>query len=112
MSQIEREQHDAIWHALGSRWRRRMLDLLRQHPRTTNEVWAAFGGDGLSRFAVMQHLRVLERAGLVVRWRSGRTTYNQLNPMPLRRIYRGWMRRYLILKPPPTLRFKQPLQQP
>lgn len=112
MGTREDDAHAAIWSALGSRWRRRMLDLLHGHPRTTNEVWVAFGGDGLSRFAVMQHLRVLERAGLVVRWRSGRTTYNQLNPTPLKRIYRGWMRRYLTLKPPPTLRFKQPLRRP
>jgi DNA-binding transcriptional ArsR family regulator len=99
MAADEDDEHDAIWRALGSRWRRRMLDLLQRHPRTTNEVWAAFAADGLSRFAVMQHLRVLERAGLVVRRRSGRVTYNLLNPTPLKRIYRGWIRRYLGLRP-------------
>lgn len=99
----EGDGHEAIWRALASRWRRRMLDLLQRHPRTTNEVWAALGAEGLSRFAVMQHLRVLERAGLVMKRHSGRTSYNVLHPTPLKRIYRDWIRRYLTLKPAPVI---------
>ncbi len=107
MGTREDDEADAIWRALGSRSRRRVLDLLRQHPRTTNEVWAAFTAEGRSRFAAMQHLRVLERARLVVRWRSGRTTYNVLDPRPLKRVYRDWIRGYLTLKPTPVTGFRQ-----
>jgi DNA-binding transcriptional ArsR family regulator len=96
---------DSIWHGLASPVRRGILDLLKRHPRTTTEVWAAFRADGLSRFAVMQHLRVLEAAGLVARRRSGRATINVLDPRPLRRLYRAWMREYLTLVPAPILRF-------
>lgn len=103
MAPREDDERDAIWRALGNRWRRRMLDVLRKHPRTTNEVWAAFAAEGLSRFAVMQHLRVLERAALVVRWRLGRTTYNVLDPTPLKRIYHDWIRAFMTLKPVPAL---------
>ena len=103
MTTREDDGRDAVWHALSNRWRRRMLDLLRKHPRTTNEVWAALAPEGLSRFAVMQHLRVLERAGLAVRWRSGRTTHNLLDPTPLKRLYHDWIRAYMTVKPVPAL---------
>ena len=102
MATHEEDGEAAVWRALGSRWRRRILDLLRRHPRTTNEVWAAVAPEGLSRFAVMQHLRVLERAALVIRRRSGRTTYNVLHPTPLKRIYHDWISRHLTLRPAPT----------
>ncbi len=104
---MAKDPRDAIWHALASRWRRSILDLLRSHPRTTSEVWVAMGAKSLSRFAVMQHLRVLEGAGLVARRRGGRATYNVLDPTPLKRIYRTWIRGYLTLEPAPALRFKE-----
>lgn len=52
-----------------------------------------------SRQALEQHLGVLERAGLVVSSRDGRTRYNHLNPLPLQRLHRRWLRYYLRLKP-------------
>ena len=102
------DELDRIWRTLGSPWRRRILDLLKSHPRTTNEVWGEFARERLSRFAVMQHLNALERAGLIARRRSGRTTYNILNPTPLKRIYSGWLRGYLTLRPAQVLRSKYP----
>ena len=61
---------EAVWRALSSPVRRRMLDVLRAGPRTTGRLASGFAE--LSRFAVMQHLAVLEGAGLVVVRRSGR----------------------------------------
>jgi DNA-binding transcriptional ArsR family regulator len=49
----------------------------------------------LSRFAVMQHLKVLEQADLVVPRRSGRERHNYLNPVPVQRIYERWVCRYM-----------------
>lgn len=66
-----------------------MLDLLAKRPRTTGELAAKFGG--LSRFAVMKHLRVLQRAGLLVVSRDGRKRWNSLNPVPLREVLRRWV---------------------
>jgi DNA-binding transcriptional ArsR family regulator len=79
----------ALWHALASPWRRRLLDLLRDGPRTTGDLSDAI--PELSRFAVMQHLGVLTRAGAVVGRRRGRNRYHHLNPVPLRRWYERWV---------------------
>src|SRR2546423_966903 len=69
-SHLESRRNDRVWRALGDRSRRRMLDLLAERPRTTGELASAFGK--LSRFAVMKHLRVLHRAGLLVVSQEGR----------------------------------------
>jgi DNA-binding transcriptional ArsR family regulator len=79
-----------VWKALADPTRRAILDLLRDRARTTGEVSDAF--PGLSRFAVMKHLAVLERAGLVLVRRSGRERWNHLNGVPLRVAYERWMR--------------------
>ncbi len=86
------EDLDAVWKALANPIRRRMLDLLRAGPLTTSELTDSF--TDLSRFAVMQHLRVLVDAELVVARRSGRRRYNHLNPVPIQRIHDRWVSRY------------------
>ncbi len=48
---------------------------------------------GLSRFAVMQHLGVLEEAKLVLFRREGRRRLNFANPIPLRESYERWVSR-------------------
>ena len=84
---------DAIWKALANADRRRILDLLRDGPLTTGDVALHF--PDLSRFAVMQHLRVLEEAELVVPRREGRKRYNFLNPVPIQEIFDRWVGRYV-----------------
>ena len=69
-----------------------MLDLLADRPRTTGELSAAF--PKLSRFAVMKHLAVLEKAGLLVVTRDGRRRWNAINPVPLRDVLRRWMSKH------------------
>jgi DNA-binding transcriptional ArsR family regulator len=78
-----------LWRALSNPVRRRMLDLLGGGPMTTGELVTTT--PGLSRFAVMQHLGVLEAAGLVLVRRRGRYRYNYLDPVPLRRWYERWV---------------------
>lgn len=46
---------------------------------------------GLSRFAVMQHLGVLERAGVVLVRRDGRERWNELNAVPIQRELERWL---------------------
>ncbi len=87
------DDQDAVWRALASPLRRRILDLLAEGPRTTGDLAEAF--PELSRFAVMQHLRVLEEAELVVPRREGRRRFNHLNAIPIQRIYRRWVSRYM-----------------
>jgi DNA-binding transcriptional ArsR family regulator len=83
---------EKVWRALASPTRRRMLDLLRDGPMSTGDVAEKFSD--LSRFAVMQHIGVLEEAGLVVARREGRTRFNYLNPVPIQRIYHRWVSKY------------------
>ena len=86
------EDLDAVWRGLANPTRRRILDLLREGPLTTTDLSDAFAD--LSRFAVMQHLRVLVDADLVTIRRSGRRRYNHLNPVPIQRIHDRWVSRY------------------
>lgn len=80
---------DRCWKALADPSRRRILDLLRERPRSTGELADAFE---FTRFAAMKHLKVLHEAGLVLYERRGRTRINRLNPVPIRRIHRRWIR--------------------
>ena len=66
-----------------------MLDILRGGPRTTGDLARQL--PDLSRFAVMQHLGVLEKAGLVLFRREGRQRFNYANAIPLRQIYERWV---------------------
>ena len=82
-----------VWKALASDVRREILDLLRDGPKTTGAIATEF--PKLSRFAVMQHLRVLEGAELVIPRREGRERYNYLNPVPIQQLYDRWVARYM-----------------
>lgn len=86
------EELEPVWRALASPIRRRMLDLLRDGPLSTGDIADEFRD--LSRFAVMQHLGVLEEAHLLIPRREGRTRLNYLNPVPIQRIYQRWVSKY------------------
>lgn len=76
------------WHALSDPTRRKLLDLLRNGPATTGELCRPFD---VSRYAVMKHLAVLERAELIRVHRKGRQRFNELNPDPLRTNINPWI---------------------
>lgn len=82
---------DPIWKALADPTRRRILDALRSRPRTTGELCRPIR---LSRYAVMKHLGVLERAGLVLVRRKGRERWNHLNAVPIQQIHERWVQPY------------------
>ena len=88
-----RDELDPVWKALASPTRRAILDHLRGGPRTTGELADRF--PRLTRFAVMQHLRVLEDAELVIPRRDGRERYNYINPVPIQRVFDRWVSRYM-----------------
>jgi DNA-binding transcriptional ArsR family regulator len=59
----------------------------------------------LDRTTVLQHLRVLERAGLVIGRKVGRERHLYLAPLPSKRIYDRWISKYAraavdLLDPP------------
>ena len=80
---------DAVFKALANAHRRRICDELKLRPLTTKQLCAAF--PQLDRCTVMQHLRVLEDAGLVVPVRKGRERFNYLDAMPIQAIHDRWI---------------------
>jgi DNA-binding transcriptional ArsR family regulator len=81
-----------VWRALANEERRRMLDLLAAGPKTVGEIAGKF--KKLSRFAVMQHLGVLEEARLIIVEARGRERLNYLNAAPIQAIYDRWISRF------------------
>ena len=80
---------DAVFKALANRVRREMCDELGKRPLTTKQLAACF--PELDRTTVMLHLRVLERAGMVVAVRKGRERFNHLDAMPIQAIHERWI---------------------
>ena len=83
------EQQDRVFRALASQHRRAILDVLRDQPLTTGALCAQF--DDLDRCTVMQHLKVLEGADLIIVERRGRERWNHLNPLPIHAIHERWI---------------------
>lgn len=86
------DQDDALFKALGHRARRQLLDLLKAGPKTTGGLCEAL--PQLDRCTVMQHLRVLEAAGLVVVERRGRERWNHLDALPIHALQQRWIGPY------------------
>jgi DNA-binding transcriptional ArsR family regulator len=86
------DESDRVFKALSAATRRDILDALKDRPQTTGELCARF--PALDRCTVMQHLRVLEGADLVIVRREGRERWNHLNPLPINQIYDRWIGAY------------------
>ncbi|MGY6706277.1 ArsR/SmtB family transcription factor [Roseinatronobacter sp.] len=86
------DQHDALFKALGHRARRQILDLLKDGAQTTGALCDAL--PEIDRCTVMQHLKVLEKAGLVVVERRGRERWNHLDALPIHNIQQRWIGPY------------------
>jgi DNA-binding transcriptional ArsR family regulator len=83
---------DKVFKALADPTRRRLLDaLFKQDGQTLGALERRLT---MTRFGVMKHLRVLERAGLVVTRRRGREKLHFLNPVPIRLIHDRWIDKY------------------
>src|SRR4029079_1193819 len=76
---------DLVFKALADGTRRLLLDMLfARDGQTLTEIEQELE---MTRFGVMKHLRVLERAGLIVTRRSGREKLHYLNAVPIRQIH-------------------------
>jgi len=78
---IGEEQLDAVFGALADRTRRAILARLAEGEASVNELRAPFA---VSQPAISQHLKVLERAGLISRTRKGTARLSHLEAEPLR----------------------------
>jgi DNA-binding transcriptional ArsR family regulator len=83
------ENFDVVFRALAAPLRRQILDDLRVQPLTTGTLCAHFAE--IDRCTVMQHLKVLETADLIIVERRGRERWNHLNPLPIHAIHERWI---------------------
>ncbi|WP_417595353.1 ArsR/SmtB family transcription factor [Parasphingorhabdus sp.] len=81
--------HDRVFKALASKVRRQILDDLRDQPLTTGALCGHF--PELDRCTVMQHIKVLVKADLVIPQQKGRERWNHLNPLPIHAIHERWI---------------------
>lgn len=86
------DKNDLIFKALGHHSRRKIVDLLKLEPRTTGMLCDLL--PELDRCTVMQHLGVLEQAGLVIAERRGRERWNHLDALPIHAIHERWIGPY------------------
>jgi DNA-binding transcriptional ArsR family regulator len=99
---------DSVFKALADPTRRFLLDLLfKRDGRTLTELESELA---MTRFGVMKHLRVLERAGVVVTRRSGREKLHFLNPVPIRMIHDRWIDKYAERRVSALLELKTELE--
>ncbi len=84
------EALDLVFGALANSTRRAILARLAEGPATVNELAEPFA---MSLPAVSKHIRVLERAGLIVQGRDAQYRPCSIRPEPLRRVS-DWAEHY------------------
>ena len=84
------DQLSAVFSALADPTRRAILVQLAEHDATVTEITAPLP---ISMPAVSRHLKVLERASLISRTRSGKWRGSRLQAAPLRQAA-DWIDRY------------------
>lgn len=83
---------DEVFKALADPSRRTLLDaLFREDGQTMTELQARLP---MSRFGVMKHLQLLEKAGLITSAKIGRERRHYLNPIPIQQLYDRWVSKY------------------
>ena len=83
---------DNVFQALASAPRREMLDIVKERPGCSVVHVCSFFD--VSRIAVMKHLNVLEKAGLIISEKRGRTRELYFNATPIQTIHERWTTDY------------------
>lgn len=104
------DEFEDVFRALDDRHRRTLLDrLFDRDGQTLNELCAHL--PSMTRHGVMNHLRVLEGAGLVSTTRIGRSKHHYLNPVPIRLVRDRWINRYAAARLDHVLEVKAQAEQ-
>jgi uncharacterized protein YndB with AHSA1/START domain/DNA-binding transcriptional ArsR family regulator len=84
---------DEVFGAINDPSRRHLLDqLFERDGQSLGELCAHL--PEMTRYGVMNHLRVLEEAGLVTTQKVGRSKFHYLNPVPMKLIQDRWISRF------------------
>ncbi|WP_209347241.1 helix-turn-helix domain-containing protein [Pontixanthobacter sp. CEM42] len=100
---------DLVFKALANPVRRTICDELKLRPLTTKQLSAGF--PELDRTTVMQHLKVLENAGLLIPVRKGRERFNYLDAMPIEEIHQRWIGPHAAAASTALARLKHDLEE-
>jgi len=82
------DEMNLVFQALAHAHRRRIMDLVGESPSIP--VGRLASHFDVSRIAIMNHLAVLEKAGLIISERVGTSRQLYLNATPIRMIYELW----------------------
>ena len=89
---MNEQELDKLFLALGSRTRRRILDIVRDNPGIpVGQLAAQFD---VSRIAVMKHLAQLQEANLILSEQDGRSRRLYFNAVPIQQIHERWTDEY------------------
>ena len=84
---------DAVFRAINDPSRRLLLDeLFERDGQTLGELCIHL--PDMTRYGVMNHLRVLEEAELITTRKRGRQKFHYLNPVPIKLVHDRWISRY------------------
>jgi len=102
---------DEVFKALADRYRRRLLDaLVREDGQSLGRLEAVL--PELTRFGVMNHVRVLQVADLLTTRKVGRFKYHYLNPVPIQLVADRWISQYAAPFTKPIAHLKHTLETP
>jgi DNA-binding transcriptional ArsR family regulator len=104
------DENDLIFKALSHRVRRQIMDFLKVESRTTGMLCELL--PQLDRCTVMQHLDVLDEAGLIVVERRGRERWNHLDALPIHDIHERWIGPYAAYAASMLSKLKQQVETP
>src|SRR5277367_6135556 len=83
---------DDVFKALADPIRRSLLDeLFREDGQSLSTLEQRLP---MTRFGVMKHIKILEKAGLVITRRRGREKLHFLNSVPIRLLHDRWVSKY------------------
>jgi DNA-binding transcriptional ArsR family regulator/uncharacterized protein YndB with AHSA1/START domain len=84
---------DEVFRALNDPSRRLLLDaLFAEDGQSLGDLSELL--PQMTRFGVMNHLSILEEAGLVSTYKAGRRKLHYLNPVPLQLVHERWINKY------------------
>ncbi|MGO4889461.1 SRPBCC domain-containing protein [Anaerobacillus sp. MEB173] len=87
------ENLSSVFKAIGNPTRRKILDILKEAPKTTGELNDFF--PDVTRYAIMKHLNILEEGNLVLVRREGKYRRNYLNAVPIQEVHNRWVGKYM-----------------
>jgi uncharacterized protein YndB with AHSA1/START domain len=102
---------DQVFRALNDASRRKLLDALYEADgQTLGELCELL--PEMTRFGVMNHLGVLEDAGVVVTRKDGRRKLHYLNPVPIRLVADRWISKFAAPTVGAMAAIKHSLEEP